>query len=94
MEKQIIADRAPLKTNSPLEYVQSGKDAGHPLMQTQTGEKAPIARQAYALNPINEGTGKPLFQSIASTAPLDMAPKHGWQSYPTPMSDRSIKQSK
>lgn len=94
MEKQLMGEQVPLQKNSPLEYQQSGKDAGHPLMQTSGAEKAPIARTPYNLNPINEGTGKPLFQSIASAAPLSHEPMKGWQSFPTPMSDRAKKQSR
>lgn len=101
MEKQLMGEKAALQMNSPLEYEQGGynggsKDPGYKgkLNNPSAGEKAPIQRVPYNLEPINANTGKPLIQSIASTAPLGTTPIHGWTSSNTPMSKRSIAQSR
>lgn len=94
MEKQLTGQRVSLQMNSPLEYRQHPGDTGQPLMQTGGADKAPISHTAYDLNPINAGTGQPVFQSTSSSVPLDKTPMKGWQSFPTPMSTRTVKASK
>lgn len=101
MEKQLMGEQAALQKNSPLEYEQGGYNGGAKmpdykgrLDNPSSGEKAPIQRVPYNLEPINAGTGKPMIQSIASTCPMGTTPMHGWQSANTPMSKRAIKQSK
>lgn len=101
MLKQLMGEQAALQKNSPLEYEQGGYNGGAKspdykgrLNNPSAGEKAPIQRTPYNLEPINAGTGKPLIQSIASTTPLGTAPIHGWVSWETPMSKRALKQSR
>jgi hypothetical protein len=92
MEKQLLGSKVDLNKNSPLNVEPSGS-TGRPTMQL-TGEQVPLSRTPFSKEPLNEGTRTPQKQFIGTEAPLNFADHHGWDSHPTPMSERARKQSK
>ncbi len=88
MEKEFLGSELNLDKKSPLngEFVDR---AGKPEMQ-MLGSKCDLSRTPVEdfRSEVKEGTR----QSVASESPLGRTPVKGWDSYPTPMSDRAKKQ--
>lgn len=91
MKKELIGTEAPLNKGGSHSMVQDGP-TGHPMKQL-VGTEAPDKNTPFNLMPINE-TREGTRQIVGTKAPCSYTPTHGWESYPTPMSERSIKQSK
>jgi len=90
MQKQFLGSEAPTST-APHDSEFTGK-TGKPLEQLQ-GNQAPIDHYCTGLH-LNEDIREGSRQLLGSEAPLSKRPQHGWESYPTQMSDRAIEQSK
>jgi len=93
MKLQLLGSEAYLE-KGPGEMGQ--ERGGHNMTKELLGSEASINQTPYNLFPINENTGKPLRQFLGSEAELDRTPRHGWQSYPSPLptSIRTEKQSR
>lgn len=89
MEKQILGQEAPLK-QSPRDMTQSRPSAGKAEL---LGDQAPISRTPVDMTKFFEG-GSTDRQLLGSEAPLSTREHHGWESYPTPMSARSLDKGK
>jgi len=91
MEKQLLGEQADLQHNSPLNVEHDGK-TGTPEKQL-LGEQAPLSMTPATLAESQSGVSSGQFQTLGSQAPLSNTPIHGWTSYPTPPSNRAVKQS-
>jgi len=90
-QNQSSASTADLSTNSPLTYTEERFKGG---VEQITASEAAISQTPFNKMPANENTQHGMMQVTASEAPLSHEPMHSWNSYTTPISERSIKQSK
>jgi hypothetical protein len=88
MMKEFNGSEMPLDKKSPLRGEFDDR-AGKPEMQ-MVGSKCDLSRTPVEdfRSEVSEGTR----QTVASEAPMGRTPVKGWDSYPTPMSERAKKQ--
>ena len=91
MEKQLLGEMAPLDKGGDRDMAQKPGYTGTPLFQSFASTE-PLSHSPWNNKPTIDH--RPIEkQFLGSEVPLDTAPRHGYESYPTPMSSRSIKQS-
>jgi hypothetical protein len=91
MEKQLIGEMAPLDKGGELDMAQKPGYTGTPLFQS-FAEEVPLSHTAWNNEPTIDH--RPITkQLLGSEVPLNHTPRHGYESYPTPESVRSYRQS-